>query len=78
MEEFFFIKGQRKIIRKKLIKVAICFLIIGLFIGIGIGQYWRMIQTEPEYQDHISELNRKIEFYRENYVPPKPDKKSIR
>ena len=75
MEEFFFIKGQRKIIRKKLIKVAICFLIIGLFIGIWVGQYWRMIQTEPEYQSRILELNRRIEFYRENYIPTKPDRK---
>ncbi len=76
MEEFFF-KGQRKIIRKKLIKASICFLIIGIFIGVGIGQYWRMKQVEPEYQGHIVELQKRIDFYRENFVPIKPDLNSI-
>ncbi len=68
MEEFFF-KGQLKIIRKKLIKVAICFFIIGLFMGTFIGQYWRMEQVETEYQNYISGLKREIQFYKENYKP---------
>jgi len=77
MEEFFF-TGQRKIVRRKLVKTAIYFLIIGLFIGIGLGQWWRYAQVEPGYQSYISELNKKIEFYRENYVPIKPNRKGAR
>ena len=77
MEEFFF-KGQRKIIRKKLIRVAIYFLFIGLFLGVGFGQWWRMKQVEPGYEYQLSELKKKIDFYRENYVPIRPNKEKKR
>ena len=71
MDEFFF-KGQIKIIRKKLVRVTICFFIIGLLIGTFVVQYWRMKQTESGYKNRISELEKRLEFYRRSYVPEKP------
>lgn len=74
MQEIYYLQGQRKIIRRKLFKFSIYFLIVGLFVGVGLGMAWRMAQERPEMQAQqakIQNLQKTIEYYRSNWTPIK-------
>ena len=70
MEEFWF-KGQRKIARKKMIKAFIYGALIFLFIGIGLGQWWRIAQVEPGHRAEVKALKERIDHYRKAWTPIK-------
>ncbi len=68
----FYLPGQKKSFREKLLKFSISFLFLGWFIGLVCGYGWRYKQVEPYYQGTIQELKKRINYYRENWMPMKP------
>ena len=69
MNDPFFFKWQKRIINWRLFKYAIIFLFIGLFIGVGLGQWWRIAQVEPEHHAKIEKMENIINYYRKNWTP---------
>jgi hypothetical protein len=70
MDDLWF-SGQLKAIRRIKLRTAILWFVIGLFLGTGFGQWWRMVQVEPAKQAYIQKLNDRIKYYENNWTPIK-------
>ncbi len=55
--------------RKKLWKNRLMWALVALFIGVGLGQWWRAAQVDPQHRAEVKALKEKIDHYREAWTP---------
>ncbi len=65
----YYLPGQEREERWNIFKIIIASVCIALFMGVGLGYAWRMIQVEDDHKQEVKRLEKRIEYYQNSWKP---------